>query len=65
MGNIKKESKLNYKKKREKMGLTQEYVASKVGLSVYAWQLIERGNTKKPRKETQKKIDKLFGKEGK
>lgn len=60
---IRKEGKLNYKKKRLKMGFTQEEVASKLGISLYAWQLVERGSTKTPRKETQKKINKLFGKE--
>ncbi len=33
----------------------------KIGISLYAWQLIERGSTKKPHPENQKKIDRLFG----
>lgn len=45
------------------MGLTQDYVAKTLGISVYTWQLIERGITKTPKEETQKKIDKLFKKE--
>jgi len=52
---------MNYKKLRKKLNMNQEDVAQKLGLSLYAWQLIERGTTKKPHPENQKKIDRLFG----
>jgi|FLOH01.1.fsa_nt_gi transcriptional regulator with XRE-family HTH domain len=52
---------MNYKKARKKLNMNQEQVAQKIGISLYAWQLIERGSTKKPHPENQKKIDRLFG----
>jgi len=54
---------LNYEEKRIKMKLTQEQVAQKLGISLYGYQLIERGTTKNPRKETLKKMKELFGKD--
>ena len=63
MINFKGEKNMNYKRKRKQMGLTQEAVAKKIGISLMAWQLIERGVTRKPQPETQQKINKLFGKE--
>lgn len=61
--NIKKENKLDYRKKRKELKLSQENVARKIGISLFAYQLIERGTTRNPQKETQKKLDELFGKE--
>ena len=52
---------MNYKEKRKKLKLTQMEVALKLGISLVAWQLIERGITKTPRRETQERIDLLFG----
>ena len=54
---------MNYKEKRKQMGVTQEAVAKKLEISLMAYQLIERGVTRTPQAETQRKIDKLFGKE--
>jgi transcriptional regulator with XRE-family HTH domain len=51
---------MNYKEKRKKLKLTQGAVALKLGISLVAWQLIERGTTKTPRRETQERIDLLF-----
>ncbi len=47
---------MNYKKARKKLNMNQEQVAQKIGISLYAWQLIERGSTKKPHPENQKKL---------
>ena len=60
MINFKGEKNMNYKRKRKQMGLTQEAVAKKIGISLMAWQLIERGVTRKPQPKTQQKINKLF-----
>jgi transcriptional regulator with XRE-family HTH domain len=57
---LKKGNKMNYKEKRKKLKLTQGAVALKLGISLVAWQLIERGITKTPRRETQERIDLLF-----
>ena len=51
---------MNYKEKRKKLKLTQMEVALKLGISLVAWQLIERGITKTPRCETQERINLLF-----
>ena len=53
---------MGYKEKREEMEWSQEKVARYLGISNYGYQLIERGTTKKPRPETLKKLNKLFGK---
>lgn len=47
---------MNMKEKRKKRGFTQSHVAIKVGLSLQGYQLIERGVTRNPKKETLKKI---------
>jgi transcriptional regulator with XRE-family HTH domain len=57
---LKRRTKLNYKKAREKKGFSQAYVASKVGLSIPGYRNIEDGVTKNPREETLKKIEKLL-----
>ena len=51
---------MNYKKAREKKGLSQIDVAVELGLSLQGYQLIERGVTKNPRPETLKKLEKLL-----
>lgn len=51
---------MDLKKTRERKGLTQIYVATKAGISVNAYQLIEKGNTKNPRPETLKKIKEIL-----
>jgi len=43
---------MDFKKLRKERGLTMEQVAAKAGLSVQAYRLIEKGLTKKPRRET-------------
>jgi len=40
--------KINYKKLRQKIGLTQSEVAKKIGMSLMGYQLIEREITKNP-----------------
>ena len=54
---------MDYKKQRKKLKLSQEETAKKLGISLYAYQLIERNSTKNPRPETLKKLKQLFGKE--
>jgi len=49
------------KQLRKEKKLTQMEIAIKVGISLVAYQLIERGVTKTPRKETLKKIKKVLG----
>jgi len=51
---------MDYKKLREKKDYTQEYVAIKVGISLYTYQLIERGITQTPRKETLTKLKEIL-----
>jgi len=51
---------MNYKEKRKQLKLSQMQVALKLGISLVTWQLIERGITRTPRRETQEKIDLLF-----
>lgn len=48
------------KTKRKKKKMTQETVAKGVGLSLYAYQLIERGTTKNPHPNTIKKLNAFF-----
>jgi len=52
---------MKLKKLREKMGLSQEQVARKAGISLYAYQLIERGTTAAPRTATLKKLKEILG----
>lgn len=52
---------MNYKEKRKALKMTQMEIALKLHVSLVTWQLIERGITKKPSKETQAGIDELFG----
>ena len=57
----KKEIKMNYKEKRKALKMTQMEIALRLHISLVTWQLIERGITKNPSKETQSGIDELFG----
>lgn len=43
---------MDFLKARKKKGYTQEETARRAGISLMAYQLIERGSTKNPRKET-------------
>ena len=52
---------MDYLNKRLALGLTQTEVAKKVGISLVAYQNIERGATKNPKPETLKKLNELFG----
>jgi transcriptional regulator with XRE-family HTH domain len=51
---------MNYLELRKKKNMTQGEVAKKVGISVQAYQLIERGNTKNPRAETMKALKEIL-----
>jgi len=52
---------MNYLEQRKKKDLTQGEVAKKAGISVQAYQLIERGNTRNPKPETLKALKKILG----
>jgi transcriptional regulator with XRE-family HTH domain len=52
---------MDYKTKRISLGLSQTEVAKSVGISLVAYQNIERGATKNPKPETLKKLDKVLG----
>ena len=54
-------NKMDYKTKRILLGLSQTEVAKRVGISLVAYQNIERGATKNPKPETLKKLEKIFG----
>lgn len=51
---------MDYKKRREEKNLTQTDVAKGAGISLTAYQSIERGVTKNPRKETLNKIKEIL-----
>ena len=52
---------MEYKSKRLALGLSQTEVAKKVGISLVAYQNIERGATKNPKTETLEKLEKVLG----
>lgn len=52
---------MDYLNKRLALGLTQTEVAKKVGISLVAYQNIERGATKNPKPETLKKLNEILG----
>lgn len=51
----------DYKKRRIELKLSQEDVAREAGISLYTYQLIERGSTMAPREETKQAIEKALG----
>jgi transcriptional regulator with XRE-family HTH domain len=51
---------MNYLDLRKKKKLTQEAVAKQAGISLMAYQLIERGSTKNPRAETLKALKEIL-----
>jgi len=53
---------MNIKELRKKQGMTQVDVAIKVGVSVNAYQLWERG-AMKPNPENKKKLEQVLGRE--
>ena len=52
---------MDYKTKRISLGLSQTEVAKRVGISLVAYQNIERGATKNPKPETLKKLEEVLG----
>jgi len=54
---------MNYKKLRKKKKFTQSDVAIKVGISLMAYQLIERGVTKNPNPKTLKMLNTVLNSE--
>ena len=51
---------MNYKKLRKQKKLTQMAIAEKAGISLVAYQLIERNITKNPKPETLKKLERIL-----
>jgi len=54
---------MDFLKARKEKKLSQEEVARKAGISLYAYQLIERGSTKNPRSETLNKLKEILNNE--
>jgi len=54
---------MDFLKARKKKQLTQEEVARKAGISLYTYQLIERGSTAKPREKTLTKLKEILNNE--
>lgn len=52
--------KINYKKLRQKIGLTQSEVAKRIGMSLMGYQLIEREVTKNPDSDNLKALENLL-----
>ena len=51
---------MNYKLLRKKKKLTQSDVATKTGISLVAYQLIEKGVTKNPKPKTLKLLENIL-----
>lgn len=51
---------MNYKEQRIKKGLSQRQVAIMVGISINSYRDIELGTTKKPKAETEKKLNEVL-----
>lgn len=54
---------MNYLKERKKRKLTQSDVAIHAGISLFTYQLIEKGVTKNPREKALKKIEEILSSE--
>lgn len=54
---------MDFLKARKKKGYTQEETAQRAGISLMAYQLIERGTTRNPRKQTLNRLKEILGNE--